>query len=79
MPIEVAHVRIGSGAGIGQKPDDWRTVSLCVEHHRGQHMVGERTFWSGIDIESLIQAFCDASPKAAEIRAKKQERERGRY
>lgn len=75
MPIEAAHVRIGSGAGIGQKPHDFRAVSLCKAHHAKQHEVGERTFWSGIDVEGLIADFCAASPRAAEIRRFKQERE----
>jgi hypothetical protein len=65
--IEVAHVRIGSGAGIGQKPDDWRTVSLCMDCHRRQHEVGEETFWNDRDIEALIRAFIQASPKRHEI------------
>lgn len=73
--IEVAHVRLGSGAGIGQRPDDWRTVSLCRDCHAAQHRVGEQTFWRGLDVEKLIEAFCKASPKSAEIRAVKQERE----
>lgn len=74
MPIEVAHVRLGSGAGVAQKPDDWRTVPLCRDHHAEQHRVGERTFWQGFDIEGLIAAFCKASPKAREIEAIKRER-----
>jgi hypothetical protein len=53
---------------MGQKPDDWRTVPLCREHHRIQHNVGEQTFWNGTDIEALIEAFCKASPKAREIK-----------
>lgn len=73
-PIEVAHVRRGSGAGIGQKPDDWRTVSLCKEHHDRQHEVGEETFWRGLDVEQLIADFIASSPKAAEIRAIQRER-----
>lgn len=73
--IEVAHVRLGSGAGMGQKPDDWRTVSLCRDCHRRQHEVGEATFWKGKDVEALIEAFCRASPKAVEIRNAKRERE----
>jgi len=73
-PIEVAHVRIGSGAGMGQKPDDWRVVSLCRKHHDEQHRVGERTFWEGFDIEGLIDAFCKASPKSREIADAKRER-----
>lgn len=68
MPIECAHVRNGSGAGMGQKPDDWRVVPLCREHHGQQHTVGEQTFWKGIDVEALIEAFCKASPKAREIK-----------
>ena len=76
--IEVAHVRMGSGAGMGQKPDDWRTVSLCHECHAAQHRHGESTFWhkglSGLDVDALIDAFCKASPKAAEIRRVKAER-----
>jgi hypothetical protein len=73
-PIEAAHVRLGSGAGMGQKPDDWRTVSLCTEHHRRQHNIGEEYFWRGIDVEALIDAFCKASPKAMEIREVKASR-----
>ena len=70
VAIEVAHVRIGSNAGMGQKPSDWRTVSLCKVHHGLQHAIGEATFWNNykINYELLIQAFCDGSPKAAEIR-----------
>ena len=73
VAIEVAHVRVGSGAGMGQKPSDDRTCSLCKECHTRQHTIGERTFWAeyfantGEDVESLIDAFCKASPKAREI------------
>lgn len=77
--IEVAHVRLGSGAGIGQKPDDWNSVSLCggVEGcHAKQHRIGEQTFWKGRDVEAIIEAFCHASPKRREIEDAK--RERGR-
>jgi hypothetical protein len=83
---EVAHVRLGSGTGIGQKPDDWRTVPLCggIEgHHARQHRVGETTFWqayevmTGETVEDLIAALCKASPKAREIAAVKAERANG--
>jgi len=74
-PIEVAHVRMGSGAGLSQKPDDWRTVSLCRDCHVEQHRVGEATFWRGIDVEALIAAFNAASPRAAQIRDAQRERE----
>jgi hypothetical protein len=68
LPIQAAHVRLGSGAGMGQKPDDWRAVPLCKSHHDEQHSVGEETFWGDFDIEGLIEAFCKSSPKAREIR-----------
>ena len=74
VPIECAHVHINSGAGMGQKPDDWRTVPLCKFHHMQQHTIGERTFWNnykeatGQDVEDLIDAICKESPKAREIR-----------
>lgn len=72
--IEVAHVRIGSGAGMGQKPHDHRVVSLCKHCHVSQHSIGERTFWEqyrqdhGCTVEELIDAYCKASPVAHEIK-----------
>jgi hypothetical protein len=65
--IEAAHVRLGSGAGIGQKPDDWRAVSLCRECHAKQHRVGEVAFWGDGEAERLIAEFIKASPKRHEI------------
>ena len=76
-PIEVAHVRNGSGAGMGQKPDDWRTVSLCHHHHCEQHSFGEDLFWRGAswtDVEQLIEAFIKASPRRHEIERIRTER-----
>lgn len=75
--IEVAHVRIGSGAGMGQKPDDWNTISLCRECHAMQHRVGEIAFeaFHGFSMAEMAYAFAKASPKAAEIRQIKRERE----
>lgn len=76
-PIEVAHVRLGSGAGAGQKPDDWNAVSLCRHHHAEQHRIGERTFWRRVawrDPAELIREFIAASPKRAEIQQVQRER-----
>lgn len=80
--IEVAHVRLGSGTGVGQKPDDFRAVSLCgfqmpgnAGCHNRQHIVGEQTFWKGRDVEALIAEFIKASPKRFEIEAVRKERE----
>lgn len=81
--IQAAHVRMGSGAGIGQKPDDFRMVPLCGGGlgcdgcHQLQHQVGEETFWNGRDVEALIGAFIKASPKRAEIERVMKERENG--
>lgn len=83
--IEAAHVRLGSGAGMGQKPDDWRAVSLCAGPnsnnlgqlgcHNRQHIVGEETFWKGNHVEALIDSFCKASPKASEIAQVRKDRD----
>lgn len=76
LPIEVAHVRTGSDAGMGRKPSDWFTVSLCRDHHAEQHRIGEASFASRyvIDLHKLAAEFAAASPKAAEIRAEQRER-----
>lgn len=74
MPIEAAHVRIGSGAGMGEKPHDWRAVPLCKFHHDAQHHQGEQTFWQAYasaseqTVDQLIEELCRASPKAREIK-----------
>jgi hypothetical protein len=80
--IEAAHVRMGSGAGIGQKPDDWRAVSLCGWQdvgnpgcHARQHREGEESFWQACgDVEALIREFIKASPKRHEIEQVQRER-----
>jgi len=76
--IEVAHVRMNSGAGMGQKPDDWRTVSLCKACHARQHNIGEPSFWHpqrhNVNVEQLIREFIAASPKRREIEQVMRER-----
>lgn len=85
-PIEAAHVRLGSGAGVGQKPDDWRCVSLCGGMdgcHNRQHRLGEPDFWGLYQrerrqsVEQLIAEFIKASPKRFEIEAAMKERADG--
>ena len=66
--IEVAHVRLGSGAGMGQKPHDYLTVSLCKECHQRQHSEGERTFWKGFNLDAILEAFQRTSPVWREIK-----------
>lgn len=80
--IEAAHVRMGSGAGMGQKPDDYRLVSLCAACHRtggptAQHNQGERAFWKGVNVEGIIDAFNKASPRRREIEQAMKERGHG--
>lgn len=79
MPIEVAHIRDGSDAGLGRKPSDWFIVSMCGGpdgHHSEQHRIGEKSFAikHGVDLHALAAEFASASPKAAEIRREKMER-----
>ena len=77
VALEFAHLRMGSGAGMGEKPDDWRGTSLCRDCHQLQHTIGEPEFWGryekskGHTVQELIEAFCKYSPKAAEIRAER--------
>lgn len=79
MPIEAAHVRMGSGAGMSQKPDDWRAVSLCKAHHTLQHSMGEVTFWAAQqNVDELIAEFIASSPKRREIEIIQKERAEGR-
>lgn len=63
-PIECAHVRGGSDGGIGLKPSDKWTISLCVFHHGEQHQIGEEAFEQkySLDLRSLAAEFARRSP-----------------
>lgn len=64
MPIEAAHVRIGTDGGTGMKPgDDW-TISLCHAHHAEQHQIGEPAFERkyNLDMKALAAEFAAKSP-----------------
>jgi hypothetical protein len=59
------HVRLGSHAGMGQRPGDDVTVSLCANCHRHLHNDGEDTFqrtWE-VDLLALAAEFAAKSPK----------------
>ncbi len=82
--VQFAHVRIGSDAGMGRKPSDFYGVSLCGKCHNGeQHLIGEASFWltytvrHGQTVQQLMDEFNAASPKAADIRRVKRERDNG--
>jgi len=68
--IEVAHVRKGTGAGIGQKPSDFWTISLCRECHSTQHKLGEESFekLANINMKGLAMEFAKASPRWPQIK-----------
>lgn len=68
-PIEVAHVRLGTDGGMGKKPSDYFTVSLCKDCHARQHEIGERTFWGERDPLAICEALIRTSPVRAEIQA----------
>src|SRR5690242_9805833 len=59
LPIECAHVRNGTDGGIGLRPSDKWTVSLCADHHREQHLIGEVAFEQryDVDLSQLAEEF----------------------
>lgn len=68
-PIEVAHVRTGTNGGMGVKPtDDW-TISLCHDHHGEQHRIGEPPFEAmhEIDMKALARLFARQSPHRVKL------------
>jgi hypothetical protein len=69
--IEVAHVRTGTDGGMGMKPGDWWTISLCHDCHARQHNIGEASFEAenNIDMKELARAFVKASPKRRDLEA----------
>lgn len=70
--IEVAHVRTGTDGGMGMKPGDYWTISLCGGPsgcHALQHRIGEPEFEKRkfIDMKALAREFVKASPKRREL------------
>jgi hypothetical protein len=70
-PIEAAHIRMGSGAGMAQKPHDYLAVALCADCHRKQHSMSERDFWKGSNLDAILDAFQRTSPCRREIQEHK--------
>ena len=70
--IEAAHVRTGTGGGMGMKPGDEWTISLCRQHHADQHSLGEPAFGHRhqLDLRALAAEFAAKSPALARQRAK---------
>ena len=69
MPIECAHVRSGTDGGMGMKPSDKWTISLCEHHHLEQHAIGEAAFEVRYDISliELAREFARRSPYAPKL------------
>ena len=67
--IECAHVRRGTDGGVGLKPSDRWTVSLCRTHHAEQHRVGEQEFERryGLDLARLASEFARLSPHRRQL------------
>ena len=62
--IECAHVRSGTDGGVGVKPSDWWTISLCSAHHAEQHWIGEPSFEKAyaMNLRALAMTFAKKAP-----------------
>ena len=66
-PSHAAHIRCGypeagwRPTGMGEKPDDWRTLPLCAQHHLtgpdAQHRSNERRWWAQWGIYPPVEAL----------------------
>jgi len=54
----------GTDGGVGMKPSDRWTISLCREHHAEQHRIGERALERRYEIGLILLAeeFARRSP-----------------
>ncbi|HUE78777.1 MAG TPA: putative HNHc nuclease [Sphingomicrobium sp.] len=64
LPIECAHVRLGTNGGTALKPSDRWCISLCSSHHAEQHRLGQRSFEDkySLDLFTLAEKFARRSP-----------------
>jgi len=64
LPVECAHVRSATDGGLGLKPSDKWTISLCQDHHLEQHEIGEAGFEARYDLNliELAKEFAKRSP-----------------
>ena len=52
VPAEVHHIR--AGQGMAQRAQDWLTVGLCPEHHRGKSGIhGDRGAFKQARVDEL--------------------------
>ena len=71
LPIECVHVRNGTDGGVGLKPSDKWTISLCQFHHLEQHAIGEPAFEAkyDLDLRELASEFARRSPYCCDPRS----------
>jgi hypothetical protein len=61
--VEAAHIRYADAraakdiTGMGTKSDDAWAIPLCTDHHRIQHTMGERRFWTQQKIDPIFVAL----------------------
>lgn len=51
--IEAMHLRIETDGAAGEKPSDYFTAPGCQGHHKLSHIMGERTFWSALNVDPV--------------------------
>ena len=56
---QAAHLRTGTGGGMGLKPSDIYCVPLSFKEHKRQHDIGERTFWEPYGGVEAVKALCE--------------------
>ena len=63
IPVQFAHIRSAANSGKSLKPADWYGVSMCWEHHREQHQIGQPAFERryGLDLFALAAEFAQRS------------------
>jgi len=62
------HIRMGSGAGMGIKPDDFRCIPLCAAHHTYQHSKGE-PFFHGDKLRDAVALAKSLYEHRADVKA----------
>jgi hypothetical protein len=71
FPCDAAHVRSGTGGGMGIKPGDNFTIPMCRPCHQKQHYVGEKNFHGGstervIELANALWVMTGQKEQAAE-------------
>lgn len=69
LPVDCAHVHADTDGGMGLKPSDKWTISLCRTHHIEQHQIGEAAFEKRhkIEMRALAMEFAKRSPHRAKL------------